>query len=946
MGATSRQDIITDDGLQAPLMLANNIAVALGQNEKLLTSFRDLNKTLESATSAGKVKKQVEELTLAEKELVKVQNQISVAQAKNTDEYRKEEAQLVKVKKELKEKTALGDRDARSVNAQNAAIKVLEAALNKNRDAYKNLANEEARASKEGQELLNIIQQQDKEVKKLNGDIGDHTDSVGHYELALGKGKAAADAIIPSWAGMARGIMTATKAAIAFIATPLGLFVTGIALALAPLVSYLRNTGDGMDYVEKKTTGLKNGFGALLDAVNETGQSIFDGDTGLGKFAKTMVMSNPVVLSLMGSIKLLRAAFPELAKRFDEAREAGEEFADVMDEINTQREFNAVAFLKEENAIKKLVLQAKNRTATEQERIALVDEALDKESTLSLKRVESAKTELGTVVNLAKSRIKLKEAYENEEEAALALAEAADKSNSELKTQLLDALKALEQARGEDIALVEKLENHRDKLLDDAAAKDEKRKEEALKRQERLNDAIFALDEIRLQREIKAAPDIESRIDKEVELEVLRKNKLLAVDGLLAKEREVIEQKSQDVIKGIRTKGAEDQIKEQEAQIIKTIQGRKDALDAEIAAIQDAAIKAGTKTAEVDKQILEAKKRNAEETIRLSIEQAERILAVEGLSAEERAKIDQELAKLRINLTNTVYSNLTDKEKESIEQTKATLATIKSIYQDFSAAIGDLFGSITDRRLQELDLEQRALEEQRDRDLLNAGDNAKAKEGIEASYQAKLAELDKKKLAAQQRQAKFDKALALLNVGINTGAAIVMTMRNLGLPAALPFMALAAALGAIQAAAIIAKPIPKYAHGVKSHPGGPAIVGDGGGAELIRTGGRAILSPSSATLIDLPAGAEVIPHRETMRQLALANIQPEVLGTREDAGLGVKIIQSLEKSVGKLGEDIRASKVQINHMREGSVLYEARKEGETFTKTVRRMSLGRWIEKE
>lgn len=934
MAATDRSDIITDAGLQAPLMLADNIAVALGQNEKLLLSFKELNKTLESATSAGKVKKQVDELTLAEKELVKVQNQIAVAQAKNTDEYRKEAEVLVKVKKELKEKTALGDRDAKSVNAQNASLKVLRAALESNRNAYRDLANAEEQASKEGLELLAVIKSQDAALKAGEASIGKFNDNVGNYPTVLGKAKDAFTAVTPGVAGFTQNIITATKAALAFIATPLGAVLALIALALAPLVSYLRNTGDGMDLVEKKTTGLKNGLGALIDALNETGALVIDNEIGFGKFAEIMFKANPIVLAFTTSIELLRRAFPELAKRFDEARAAGEEFADVMDEINTQREFDAVAFAKEENEIKKLVLQSKNRTLSEKERIALIDEALNKESALSLRRVKSAQDELGAVVNLAKSRIKLEEQFENEEEAALALADAADKSNTQIKTQLLDALKALEVARGEDIALVEKLENNRDKLLDDAAAKDQKRKDEALKRQQKLNDAIFMLEEIRLNREIKAAPDISTRVEKELELEELRKNKLLTADDLLAKEREVIEQKSQDAIKGIRTKGAEDQLKAQEAQIIKTIQARQDALNQEIAAIQEAAIKAGTKTADVDKQILEAKRRNAEETIRLSIEQAEQILAIDGLSAEEHAKIDAELAKLRISLTNAVYQNLTDKEKESLENTRKTLDQIKQIYSDFSNAIGGLFDSFTERRLQDLDMEQQALEAQRDKDIEGAGDNAKAKAAIEKEYQAKLAEIDKKRVDAQIRQAKFDKIAGLLNVGINTAVNITKVFPNPIL------MALAAALGAIQAAAIIAKPIPKYEHGTRNHPGGLAVVGDGGGAELIRTGGRTILSPSSATLVNLPAGAEVIPHRESMRQLALSRIQPEVIGTREDAGIGPKLI----KTVQKLGDDIRASRVESTLLRDGSVIYEAQRHGETFTKIVRKMSLGNYLD--
>ncbi|MED1489185.1 transglycosylase SLT domain-containing protein [Bacillus smithii] len=57
---------------------------------------------------------------------------------------------------------------------------------------------------------------------------------------------------------------------------------------------------------------------------------------------------------------------------------------------------------------------------------------------------------------------------------------------------------------------------------------------------------------------------------------------------------------------------------------------------------------------------------------------------------------------------------------------------------------------------------------------------------------------------------------------------------------------------------------PKYAKGTGFHPGGPAIVGDGGGPELIRTpSGQIGLSPATSTLVYLPRGTEVLPHKET-----------------------------------------------------------------------------------
>ncbi|CAM4012790.1 transglycosylase SLT domain-containing protein [Mesobacillus zeae] len=62
---------------------------------------------------------------------------------------------------------------------------------------------------------------------------------------------------------------------------------------------------------------------------------------------------------------------------------------------------------------------------------------------------------------------------------------------------------------------------------------------------------------------------------------------------------------------------------------------------------------------------------------------------------------------------------------------------------------------------------------------------------------------------------------------------------------------------------------PKYAKGTGFHPGGPAILGDGGGPELYRTpGGHIGLSPGKDTLMNLPKGTEVMPFRKSMELLA------------------------------------------------------------------------------
>ena len=86
-------------------------------------------------------------------------------------------------------------------------------------------------------------------------------------------------------------------------------------------------------------------------------------------------------------------------------------------------------------------------------------------------------------------------------------------------------------------------------------------------------------------------------------------------------------------------------------------------------------------------------------------------------------------------------------------------------------------------------------------------------------------------------------------------------------PVTLPFVPMAAAqipiaiaVGALQAAVIAAQPIPKYAKGTEDHPGGLAVVGDGGRKEVaVFPDGNYYITPSVPTLVDLPKGTEVLP---------------------------------------------------------------------------------------
>lgn len=178
--------------------------------------------------------------------------------------------------------------------------------------------------------------------------------------------------------------------------------------------------------------------------------------------------------------------------------------------------------------------------------------------------------------------------------------------------------------------------------------------------------------------------------------------------------------------------------------------------------------------------------------------------------------------------------------------------------------ITSLMTDIYDARIENVEKEQEANDEAYDKEIeriealeengaISTEEAEARKRAAEDKTAAKNAELEKKKAALQEKQAKWNKANSIIQAGIFTALAITEALPNLVLAA------LVGAMGAAQVALIAAQPIPKYAKGTKDHPGGLAIVGDGGKKEGIVTNNGLFITPDKPTLVDLPAHAQVIP---------------------------------------------------------------------------------------
>lgn len=255
----------------------------------------------------------------------------------------------------------------------------------------------------------------------------------------------------------------------------------------------------------------------------------------------------------------------------------------------------------------------------------------------------------------------------------------------------------------------------------------------------------------------------------------------------------------------------------------------------------------------------------------LAIDLAKEQLNTPGLSEEDRLKLKEKIAQAEIALAEKVRDaeiNAVDKSAEANKRKMDKIAETIQAISDLLGGFADLGTAIFERKMEEVEAEQDANDEAYDREVERIEkleeNGAISTEEAEARKRAakdktakKNAELEKKKAALQEKQAKFDKANNIIQTIMATSLAIMKAWTN---PFAAPgIIPLIIAQGAVSLATIIAQPIPKYAKGTKDHPGGLAIVGDGGKKEGIVTNNGLFITPDKPTLVDLPAHAQVIP---------------------------------------------------------------------------------------
>lgn len=188
-------------------------------------------------------------------------------------------------------------------------------------------------------------------------------------------------------------------------------------------------------------------------------------------------------------------------------------------------------------------------------------------------------------------------------------------------------------------------------------------------------------------------------------------------------------------------------------------------------------------------------------------------------------------------------------------------------FSNISKGVSEIMSNMYDSRIERIEEEQEALQESHDKEIeqienletlgaISAEEAEARKRAAEERTARKEKELEKQKAQMQEKSAKWEKANSIVQSIIATSLAVTKALPNFVLAAIVGVM------GAAQTAIIAAQPIPKYAKGTDNHPGGLAIVGDGGRREGILTNKGFFATPSIPTLVDLPKGAAVVPDLE------------------------------------------------------------------------------------
>lgn len=522
-----------------------------------------------------------------------------------------------------------------------------------------------------------------------------------------------------------------------------GKFLVDAVSSAANFQQALKDLGDSI------ITNLINRFKAVL-VLGEAIGKLMDGDFA-GATKKATDAFIQFNLGITDGTDKMAAFGEELGKAAAEAYDLALAF-DALEDSEREYSFTQAQL---EKQITNLIIQAKNRTNGEKERLDIIDKASALETGMMVKVIELAKQRAALIIR--ENQIK-RDGTTISNEAAKAEVENILKTGKllEQKGQLsddeaqkeVDALNNIIKLETESANLQERLQNRRDAILEQGQAKrqkaaDDRKKQidkEAKAEEDAANKEKLAYEkllEYRIGLSIKEQDEVAKSSDEETKV------RIEAINNRLIEEQKLLEQQHEYIRNNANLSGSELLLLEEKFQA-----ESKDILE----------------KAEHDKTEI-YKKAEQEKTKKTEEENKKR-----EQSDKQSAAIRQQIYSQSYQLVSTIANGFFQLQKENYE----------------------------------VDLQN--LTAQQNEELARVGDNKQAQAVINKKYAREAAKLKTAEAQADKEQAEF-------NILLSTAQAVAKASP------VLPLMALAAAIGAAQFAIVASKPIPKYNKGTKSVPG-------------------------------------------------------------------------------------------------------------------------------
>lgn len=440
------------------------------ENEAVLKS---LNSAYSSNVKAIQESGKATENQVAQTELLNIALNTEVT---SITEAREQNKLLNKLRNETNTTTAEGQ----------AQITALNKKLDENNDYIKSNADAYLKQKINIGNYTDSVREAFASINPLNGGLGAFAQRA---QEAGGAGNLFKGAIT----GMVQGVLGLVKASLAFIATPIGAVLAVIGVVLGTLIGLFKSLDPVMDKVEQGFAAIS----AIIDVVRQT------------------------FLSLITGAKSLKEAFSGFGSSMASAAKEAANLKNAQQDLADAQRSQEVANAKASQQYDELIVKSKNRTLTEKERIAYIQQAQKIEEANFRQRSALAEAELKNAIEGARIKGQLSDQeLTNLKRNTMAYGNYL-LNQGRITEKELEAIKKAElgkiSIKDETTKRLEKAQNQEDKLAENAQAKAEKAQADAEARRE------------------KAQAAAEKAIDKAIEQQKSEIDKFIAGQGIRAK---------------------------------------------------------------------------------------------------------------------------------------------------------------------------------------------------------------------------------------------------------------------------------------------------------------------------------------------------------------------------------------------------------------------------